>query len=427
VLVNRNKLIIGILALIIFIILEYSFVYIILGEYGEFRRFASPEVALANHFVGILLALSLTSFLVIFPCSDFIYAILNIILVISIYPALILYEHLGTDWRIVMLHVVYFLSIYIFSNLLKLNFGTSTVKESQKTTTLLMISVLLIVPFVVLFAPHIDISNLALSNIYESRAIEVELSTPYTGYVYSPLTNILLPTLLVFSLIQKEYLKASAAVIMLLFMFLVGGHKTVFFGTFLVLFFYFGHYYRKITFLFAGIVVAVLFAIIAHSISDFYFPTSLITRRIFFLPAILEVGYFDFFDGSPLYWSDSVLRSINEYPYELAPRNLVGQHVLLNPLTNANNGIISDGFMNFGIAGSLMNIFFVSALYAIFNSLRISARFFGLFFILFFTLYSTYFFTAMLTHGVILLVIMAALFLQNSRQKYDFSDPELSR
>ena len=238
-------------------------------------------------------------------------------------------------------------------------------------------------------------------------------------YVYSSLTNVILPILLLISFLHKEYFKAIAAFVMLIFMFLVGGHKSVFFATFLMMYFYWGSYTQKLKYFFLGVLFFLSLAVIVYYQTNNLFMFSLFTRRIFFLPAVLDIGYFDFFENRQIYWSESILRSYLQYPLGLAPRNLIGQHVLLDETINANSGIISDGFMNLGIIGVLLNLTLVSMIYAILNALHISHRFFGLIFLLFFTFLSTYFFTTMITHGGLLLIVLAYLFLRNSDTLYD--------
>src|SRR5690606_12286613 len=145
-----------------------------------------------------------------------------------------------------------------------------------------------------------------------------------------------------------------------------------------------------------------------------------INRRVFFLPAILDVGYFSFFDSAPLYWSESIFKHFLTYPYDLPSKNLVSEYVTNDVASNANNGIISDGFMNLGFVGALLNIFFVSIVYGIINSLNIHHRFFGLIFLLFFTFYSSFFFTSMLTQGGFLLLIISYFFLKDTANSNKF-------
>lgn len=418
VLVSRDKIAIACISVFVYLVLDYSYIHILEPNFEEFIRFKSGDPSLLTYGISFLLPLFLTCLLIVLPTSELIYCILCLILVLIIYPSTILLRHLNANQLIVSLNLGYFIAVYVMSRLFTKSVNSPILQEHQKTPILLGLGIACITPFLVTFGPYIDLNNLVLSNIYGSREIEARLSNRFMDYAYSALTNVILPLLLIISILHKKFLKTTIAITMLLFMFLVGGHKSVFFATFLLIYFYYGNYSRKIKYFFLAILLVLCSVAIYYYQSHDLFLFALITRRIFFIPAILDIGYFDFFRGHPIFWSDSILRSVLEYPFELLPRNLIGRHVLLNPFTNANSGIISDGFMNFGIIGSVINIFFVSCIFAILNTLNLSHRFFGLIFLLFFTFLSTYFFTTMITHGGLLFLVLAHLFLKNSRSVY---------
>lgn len=416
--IDKYKFFIAVLSVVLYFLLTFSLVNVIQPNYFEFIKFDNGQPEFEILVLSYFIPFFLTAILVVLPNSQFIYTIQCFVLIVIIYPASILLTYLNTDIRIIILNTVYFFAIYIIGNLFSLKFRTAILKENQKVLLLLLLSIILIIPFVVIFGPHLNLQNLLLNKIYEARDIETELSNTYTGYFYTPLSNIIIPLLLLMAILHKQYGKAIFAFGMLMFMFLVGGHKLVFFGAFLIMLFYYGNYYQKVLIFLAGSIVLVIISIVTYYAPHDLIMTSIVPRRVFFLPALLEVGYFDFFDGEPIFWSDSVLRGITEYPFEISTRNLIGRHALSNVVTNANNGIISDGFMNFGVTGSLINILFVSLIYGILNTLNISQRFFGLIFLLFFTFYSSYFFTSMLTHGGILLIVVAYIFLKDTRTSY---------
>jgi hypothetical protein len=370
-------------------------------------------------FFSYAIPVCLTLLMITLPTSMLIYTILCMMLIMIIYPSSILSRNMNTDYRILTLQVIYFFSVYFIANRFSIRIKTPTILHQQKTYFLLIISVVLITPFVIIFSPHLTLSNLLLSNIYESRSVETQLSNPYTSYIYAPLSNVILPLLLLYGLLNREYPKALMALAMLLFMFLVGGHKSVFFGILFLLMFSFGSYYKKLKYFLSGLIVFFVISLISYLTTKNLFLTSLINRRIFFLPAILDVGYFDFFDENPLFWSDSIFRHFIEYPLNLPAKNLVAEHVINDVKTNANNGIISDGFMNLGVAGALMNIIMVSVVFGILNSLKINHRFFGMIFLLFFTFYSSYFFTSMITQGGLLLLIISYFFLKDTEYSLD--------
>lgn len=416
--INKHKLVIAVLAVSIYFALDHSYLQAYKGNYFEFEKFALGSASTLKVVVSYLIPLGLTYLLVVLPTSEFIYAVLSFVLVVSIYPASILLRNLNSDSRILILQLIYFLSIFLIGNHFKIRVKSPILKESQKTNALFFLSLTMAMPFVWIYARHIDYSNLLLENIYESRATEAQHSNLYTAYAYSPLTNVLMPLLLLLSLYHREYFKTAVGFFLLIFMFLVGGHKAVFFGVFALIVFYHGNYYAKVRLAFSGILVLLLACIAFYHFFEDLYLTSLVSRRIFFLPAILEIGYFKFFDSHHIYWSDSILRTFIQYPYSVPPQNLIGEYVLANVDTNANNGIISDGFMNFGVAGSLLNILFVSVIYSIMNSLHLNHKFFGLVLLMLLTFYSSYFFTSLITHGILFFILVSYVFLKDTDRTY---------
>lgn len=418
--INWQKILVSVLCVGLYILFELSFVQVIQYNYAEFEKFHVGDASAVKVVLTYVVPLLFTLLLAVAPTTRLMYVILVFQLVILVYPASILSRQINADYRIFMLHATYFLVMYLISNGFRIRLRLPSIASHQRSTFLLVLAVALFIPFLVIFGPYVDVSNFLLRNIYEARAVEAALANTYTAYLYAPLSNVVLPLLLLLSLLRREYIKAMLALAMLLFMFLVGGHKSVFFGIFLLIYFSIGSYYRKVSLFLFGLGVYFVVSMAAWYWYDDIFLTSLINRRVLFLPAILDVGYFDFFDGRPLFWSESIFKHFLEFPYDLPSKNLVSEHVTGDVTSNANNGIISDGFVNLGVPGALLNIVFVSIVFSIINTLNIHHRFFGIIFLLFFTFYSSFFFTSMLTQGGLLLLIIAYLFLKDTQEDKRF-------
>ena len=89
------------------------------------------------------------------------------------------------------------------------------------------------------------------------------------------------------------------------------------------------------------------------------YPWILSFRRVHFSSALLDICYLDFFKDNYLYWSESVLKSFLDYPYDVQATHLIGDVYFKRPDMSANNGFISDGYMNFGSTGVFINIIIV--------------------------------------------------------------------
>jgi hypothetical protein len=87
----------------------------------------------------------------------------------------------------------------------------------------------------------------------------------------------------------------------------------------------------------------------ADVVSDFSF------RRVLFVPAFLNFGYFDFFGSHPkVFLTSSFLDHFAQYPYgATSTGELIGNHMGLGA-GNATNGFLATGFMHFGAVGVVL-------------------------------------------------------------------------
>jgi hypothetical protein len=270
-----------------------------------------------------------------------------------------------------------------------------------------------VVPFIVLFLPYLNLNNLLLVDVYESRELERTISNPFTAYTYSWLGKVILPVLLVVSLIRREYAKSAIAAICLILMFLIGAHKSVFLGLFLVLAFIPGSYHGKVWHFYLGILLACALSMYLFFEKDNIVMASLFIRRVLFIPAILDTAYFEFFANQHLFWSHSFLSSFVDYPFDLRPQNIIGEIVFRDVGVNANNGIVSDGFMNLGMAGVFLNIILASTILSLFKHMNMDVRLFGIIFLFMFSLVSSYLTIVMVTHGGLVLLLVAQFLLRD--------------
>jgi hypothetical protein len=212
-----------------------------------------------------------------------------------------------------------------------------------------------------------------------------------------------------------------------MYFFLISGHKAVYLSSFILLFFYFvGKNYSEkgVNFLFCLVIFLVLSIIIDKLIIHRTFLESIFIRRVFFTPALLNDFYFEFFDEKPVYLSHSIFKSFFEYPYELKPPALIADKYFGSPESSANNGIIADGFLNFGTIGIVIYLFIFSLIFAYFNSIEPDIRYFGIFFLMTRVFIGSALLTIIKTHGLWLLIIFAVLIM---RRKTKVKSSEIKR
>jgi hypothetical protein len=132
--------------------------------------------------------------------------------------------------------------------------------------------------------------------------------------------------------------------------------------------------------------------------------------RMLFLPAQLNYLYIDFFNEIHLYYSQShFFRSLFTYPYDVPVGYVISSAYFHASQMNANNGFISDGFMNLGFLGILLHIVVVVAVFQYFSSVPISAKYFGIFVVIVFLLLSSPLLSMFTTSGLALVMIFAWL------------------
>jgi len=346
------------------------------------------------------------------------YAILVLIVVFFVIPSAIIFINIeNVDCRIFASHQILFWSILLLGTL-KIPIKTPHLSVKSSSLLLGVLVFLWMIPFVILFGPYIDLKNLLLQDVYETRAeVALNVDNLFTNYSYSWLNRFIIPALLVFGLYFKKRLLILFSVTSLIFLFLCGANKVVFAGLIMVLLLYKFDYGKKMHFFLKFIIVITITSWLTALVFNNIGFISIAVRRPFMLPALLDVLYFDFFNDSHLYWSQSITGSFIEYPYEFPHSYIVGQEYFGKLSWNANNGIISDGFMNGGMYGVLINSLIVGFYFSVISQLKINHRFFGLLFLLVFSLVSSVLTTVLLTHGGFILLILATFVLRNTEQK----------
>lgn len=410
--IKKGKFFNLIFQLTAYLLLEIIYIWIISDKYA-YSGFTF-DFDLSRYIIGTFAAGVATFLLAKLRMSSFIYGILSLLLVLVLYPSTLIYKYIDVTPLILFSHLAYFFSIYIFSRVNKHRIRTKEISENQKSHFLFYLSCLGILPFIFVFGPHINLKNLLLVDIYEARAVQKENLGPITAYLYSWLSRVIIPILLVYAAFQRKKIIVIISFSFLIFLFLCGAHKSVFFGTILLLFFIYGSMEKKIRNFSLGLIFVFSISLFIYAISENFLLAGISARRGFMIPALLDSYYFDFFHDKPLIWSWSFLKSFYQYPFEVLPPYVIGKEFFNQPNMAANNGIISDGYMNLGLLGVFLNIAVVSLLFSYFNNLNINHRFFGIFFILLISLTSSYLPVVLLSHGLIVLLLISQYFLKDT-------------
>lgn len=330
-------------------------------------------------------------------------------------PSLISYSSYGMySFKLLLYHQLFFYSLIFFSKL-KFNLNIlPTIDKSQGLIFLTLLVCLGAIPFVIVLGPYINLNNLLLLDIYETRRIMDSHSNPFFAYLYSPFTKIIIPLIIVMSIQQKRWLFTIIGIILLLLFFLFGGHKTVYLGLGVLILFYKFSYRRIIIIVAKYSIILALFAMLL-ALFGYDKLWILIFRRVQFVPTLLDICYYDLFKDNYLYWSEGVFKRFIDSPFDTNHVRVIGENYFRNNKMAANNGLISDGFMNFGTIGVIIHILIISFYFSIINNLNIKPKYFGLYLLVILSFISSALTTVLLTHGGFVLIIIS-IFILNEKE-----------
>jgi len=204
--------------------------------------------------------------------------------------------------------------------------------------------------------------NLNFFAVYEIRASNPMEKVPFSGYLVGWI-NVLLKFILIYSIVKflprfNPLVLLSILVFILLFS--VSGHKSIFFTPILLVGTYMLLRTKKF---YQNFLIFILFIFALGYFIYFFFDDgkvlTMIVRRVFLVPAQLSFYYHDFFQNNPIYLSNSIMSEFIQYPYDRPIPYVIAKEYFDKENMSSNNGIISDGYMHFGVLGIVLwSLFF---------------------------------------------------------------------
>lgn len=318
--------------------------------------------------------------------------------------------------------VFIFIGVYYVSGIRSLWFTIAPVRQN----TIFALIFALIVSAVATQAAFGGLRHFSLDieKVYEFRTIAAEEVPSIFGYIFSSVTNVLVPLALALSLRFRRYVLAALIVAFTVVLFGMTHHKSVLFTPFVVLLLYLFFANARSPYLIGGAFLAIPVIAIAEVVYTWYFVgdegvayfTSLVVRRVLFTPPMLDSLFVDFFSQNPVYyWSTSRLGAwALESPYGVTAPFMIGIEYFSDPLMSANAGAIGSGFSNARLFGVALYSLFIGVLIGVLNvyGKRIGHATVAAvsFIIVFYVVTTTDLVTAFLTHGLLLLLVVLALF-----------------
>lgn len=197
--------------------------------------------------------------------------------------------------------------------------------------------------------------HFGLMEVYDIRVEARGFAVPpILGYLGTFADNVL-PILLAYYLRRRWYLIAAAVSVVILFNFGISGTKQV---IFLLIFglasAFLGEpprFNRKVT---AVLAAVVMLAVVERVAFGTIFLGTFSIYRVFAIPAHLHWVYYDYFQGREfVQLTQSILKFFFESPYADNVQFLVGEYDRGEYGGRANNGLFTDGYLNFGAVSVL--------------------------------------------------------------------------
>ncbi|QSS99780.1 hypothetical protein IMZ31_17215 [Pontibacillus sp. ALD_SL1] len=353
--------------------------------------------------------------------DKFIFAVWNIMFTYLFAGEVIYYQYSENSSIVQLLTISITLICLILVSRSKKVF-TDNKKINRVDRILTPLSLILISPFIILYYKYIDLKNLLLIDVYQTRALFRNISIPLTGYIYAPLVRIILPVLIVRNIEYRKWLKVTLFFSMIVYVYLCGALKSVFIGLFALLLFYKGNYTQKVVNFLKSISFLSFFGIALEAILGNVFLLDSFIRRVFFVPPFLNNIYIDHFTGNHTYLSHSPLGlGLVEDKIGGSLSMYVGEVVMGLEGLNANVGVFTEGYVSFGIPGSIFFSVLICGVFLFIKMIKISPKYFGIVFVYIYYLNTAFLSTLLLTHGLFFFLVFSALFLREGNDNKEFN------
>lgn len=354
-----NKIVFWILLIVYRFVLDFSYI-----------SFVVPNFSYEGYVLNFNLGVYLLSWVLFVPGiilakdrlikpSDYFF----VTAILAVYAPLTSYYALtGFDPYPVVITIFSFYLIFIFD---KLNFvkpiRLKSINSGGDSAFIISMICIVVLIFWYILSGAVGYFNLDFSKVYDYRKLSSELANVgpmsyFNGWVY----NVFIVYAMAYTLLKKKYYITFLLVLIQIFFYGVSAHKTVFFTPFLVLSIWW--YFRN----FSSVVFMVLTFSFILTLSVFLFNYnnnllfgSMFVRRVFFVPAKLTYDYFNFFEVNPrVYWSNSVLSWLMDYPYFDRITKIVSY--ANDSEASANNGYVSSGYAHAGLFGIVIYSYIIA-------------------------------------------------------------------
>ncbi|MEG0691940.1 MAG: hypothetical protein RR444_02535 [Oscillospiraceae bacterium] len=331
------------------LILDFSYVKIIFPQY-EYMGFVFVQDGM-KVFSGLVLFFIMMFFI---PNKlDKPSNILSLCLVIITYiPALTIFSYGDATYGFIFMNTAFWI---VLLSVIKILPTVSFPNPNPKVCKVIFISVIVLICFYCCFSVIKAFGfhfNFNIFDVYEQREKYKAASIPFSAYLFTWSSNVILPMGFMYLIQKKKYFLSLFPIVTLLLLFSATGMKSMLFTIPIVLIFAAFLKLKDVNlYLMATLVLASIACIVAFSYFDQIMPISLLIRRVFLVPARISQYYYDFFiEAGQIQLSHSIFSGLSNYRFEVEPAQFISK-IFVGTTSNFNSGIIADGFCNFGFIG----------------------------------------------------------------------------
>lgn len=418
ILVSKEFLRLKVLLSLIYLILEAYYHFFISDDFGYMgyvQDFNLFKYILAK---TVFVAMLFQSYNM-YQHSKFLYTSFLLLLFFFFIPNSILFAYSNTGYGAFFSNI-FFVSLFSLTPYLKFSFPPLKISQKKKTITMIVLPLVLMIPVFLTFKYEINLKVLLLKEVYETRDVFSEKMLGYLTYIYHIEIKTIIPLALVFFMIKKKYILVVVLTLALIYLYVISGNKIVYFTTFIFVFFYYlgSSFTSKISNFF---IVTIALLLIAPIIDNLFFSTPILqgtfVNRFLFIPSLLTQWYFEFFDGNSFYFAEShFFNQFIKSPYDMPVGYLLTKIYWGEPAVFANNGVVSDGFMNLGYLGVVLFSVIFSLLFSLFNSFNMNKGYFGVFFTYIYLMLSVPFLSSFITGGIFIFIVIVLFLLRENKE-----------
>lgn len=287
---------------------------------------------------------------------------LHILALCPLMPMLTIYAYSFSCHGYMFMCIVSFFIIKACKNIPSNLLNPKALRRGYKIALYISIFFIILVIIHLIAKGGLRFFNLKLSKVYEFRRASAHaVAEGIFAYLNSWVFKVFNMFLLTWALYKNKKMLVMISLLLQILFFAISAHKSVLFAPLVILFAKYlcqkKHSSILMTFFYF---IGIWFSFATYSFFNNIWPLSLFVRRLLIVPSFLNFKYYLFFQANPLvYFSNSFLKKIIQYPYDLPVPLLISTYIGHNPDSWANTGYLAMGFAHLGYIGMILYSFII--------------------------------------------------------------------